>query len=62
MTKEWEQELKSMPFFSKVRIQFLSNCIFRKKEKWLICSNRRPKSGSLKEKERHIMLIKYFKG
>jgi hypothetical protein len=44
-TPEWLQELKSMPYFSKVSTFWSPKLLFRERERWRRCSSRSPRSG-----------------
>jgi hypothetical protein len=44
-TPEWLQELKSMPYFSKVSTFLSPKFLFRERERWRRSSSRSPRSG-----------------
>ena len=44
-TPEWLQELKSMPYFSKVSTLWSPKFLFRERERWRRSSSRSPRSG-----------------
>ena len=41
LSSEWADELKSLPYFSKVSSIASAKYLFRKKERWLLSSSRR---------------------
>ena len=59
LSEHWKEELKSLPLVAHVSDLSESNCFFRKKEKWWICSSRSPRSPSSTRRENHLQLLMY---